>query len=297
MEKKILQRLAIIAVIIGIIMWLYAINRPKSSESANALVFPYPTGRIEFAWEPIPNFSTNYLVKERFDKEYLNVSYNLYQFFLYVKRMPIYIPDIEGKLKTAWLPDDLKYLPIAESALKNDIVSGAWAAGIWQFMPATAQQYGLIINDEVDERYNFDKSTDAAIRYLWDLHGKFWNWALTLASYNRWPNAIANALEDQSVDNYYDLYLTEETSRYVFRILAIKYVIIEYLKKQDLIDKMIGGTYQKPKTTEVSVGKIDDFKTWCINHHHNYQTVRELNSWILGNTLPDGDWKIQVLAE
>jgi len=208
----------------------------KKEEKTPNFIFSYPEeSKINFAWEKVPLSWEYFYNKERFDKEFLISSNTLYQFYLYVKRYPLYIPYIEDKLKEHNIPDDFKYLAIAESALKNDVVSSAWAAWIWQFMPETAERFWLQVNDYVDERYNFEKSTDAAIAYFQKLYEIFWNRTLVAAAYNRWENGILRALEDQNVSSYYDLYLNEETSRYVFRILAIKYLIESYLNKKILL--------------------------------------------------------------
>jgi membrane-bound lytic murein transglycosylase D len=152
----------------------------------NSIVFEYPEQEIEFAWDKLPMNGKNFDNKERFDKEFLGTSNNLYQFYLYVKRYPEYIPYIEKELKKAWIHDDFKYLPIAESALRDDVVSSAGAWWIWQFMPETGKRYGLRIDEYVDERYDFEKATWAAIEYLSDLYEDFWDWALVAAAYNRW---------------------------------------------------------------------------------------------------------------
>lgn len=259
------------------------------------IIFTYPEWKIDFAWEVLPDLGENYFIKERFDKEFLNVSYNLYQFFLYVKRLPIYLPYIEEKLDEYNIPEDFKYLPIAESALRNDVVSSAWAAWIWQFMPGTAKEYWLIINENIDERYNFEKATLAAAKYLEYLHTLFWDWTLVAASYNRWQNWIKSALEEQKVDNYYDLYLNEETSRYVFRILAIKYVINDYYNKKSYIDKIIWWVYKNPETKVVKLWKVSDLKSWAKDNWQNYQTIKILNPWILKDSLPEWDWEVKIL--
>lgn len=261
----------------------------------NSIIFNYPWNNLDFAWEKLPDLRSNYFIKERFDKEFLNTSYNLYQFFLYVKRLPLYMWYIEEKLKENNIPEDFKYLPIAESALRNDVVSQAWAAWIWQFMPDTAREYWLIVNDEIDERYNFEKSTDAVIKYLKYLYGIFNNRTLVAAAYNRWQNWIKASLKEQKVDNYYDLYLNEETSRYVFRILAIKYVIKDYESKKSYIDKIIGWVYEKPKTRTIKVWKIDDLKKWSIDNWQKYQTIKILNMWIKKDFLPEWEWEIKIL--
>jgi len=202
-------------------------------------------------------------IKERFDKEFLGTAHNLYQFYLYVKRYPVFIPDIEQALSDWWIPDDFKYLPIAESALRNDIVSSAWAAGIWQFMPETAREYNLRVDELIDERYHFEKATQAAVEHIGDLYSSFWNWTLAAAAYNRGTWWIQRALESQRVDDYYDLYLNEETSRYVFRILWIKYMLQAYLKEPEIINTLIGWVHKKPLTDIVVVGKIENLALWA----------------------------------
>jgi soluble lytic murein transglycosylase-like protein len=117
------------------------------------------------------------------------------------------------------------YLPVIESALRNVSYSSAGAAGIWQFMPATAERYGLLVNDSIDERLDFEKSTEAAIVYLQDLYERFGNRTLVAAAYNRGENGLQRDMARQDVDNFYDLWLNEETSRYIFRILATKEIM------------------------------------------------------------------------
>lgn len=264
------------------------------STNENSIVFNYPDDKIEFAWKVID--TNNFYTKQRFDKEYLNISYNLYQFFLYAKRMPLYIPYIEEKLKEYELPQDLKYLPIAESALREDIVSSAWASWIWQFMPETAREYWLIVNENIDERYNFEKSTDAALTYLKYLHKKFDDWPLAIASYNRWQNAISKALKEQNTNNYFDLELNDETSRYFFKILAIKYVILDYETKKEKIDKVIGWTYKPQDFEYLEINyEIKDIKSWVIENNYKYKDIKTLNPWILWDYLPKGERKIKVL--
>lgn len=292
-----LTKYLLIIAIILITIFLIVFNIFFKSFSSNwsAIFFSYPESELEFAGEKLPDFEENYFIKERFDKEFLNISYNLYQFFLYVKRLPLYMWYIEEKLDEYNIPSDFKYLPIAESALRNDVVSTAGAGWIWQFMPDTAREYGLIVNDDIDERYNFEKATDAAVKYLDYLHWLFGNRTLVAASYNRWQNGIKKALEDQKVDNYYDLYLNEETSRYVFRILAIKYVVQDYEKRKSYIDKVIGGQYKSPKTTWIKVWKIEDLKKWATENNQKYETLKTLNMWIKNDSLPEWNWEITII--
>ncbi|MDD5769683.1 MAG: lytic transglycosylase domain-containing protein [Candidatus Gracilibacteria bacterium] len=289
------QLIIFFIILITIFLIVFNILSKKNNSINNNIIFSYPGKDLEFAGEELPDFDKNYFIKERFDKEFLNTSYNLYQFFLYVKRLPLYLPYIEEKLKENNIPLDFKYLPIAESALRNDVVSGAGAAGIWQFIPETAKEYSLIVNDNIDERYNFEKATIGAINHIKDLYSTFKNRTLVAAAYNRGKTGIQNALKDQNVDNYYDLYLNEETGRYVFRILAIKYVIKDYESKKAYINKIIGGVYLEPKIKIIKVGKIDDLKKWALENGQNYQTIKNLNMWILKDFLPDGNWEVKIL--
>ena len=279
-----------------LLFWVFLLS--KFQKANDTLVFPYPSWMLEFSWEKVPiDGVDDFFNKERFDKEFLLTSNNLYQFYLYVKRYPLYIPYIEEKLKKAHIPDDFKYLPIAESALRDDVVSSAGAGGIWQFMPETAKRYGLRVDDFIDERYHFEKATDAAILYIQDLYKIFWNWTLVAAAYNRWENGLKRALENQWVNNYYDLYLNEETSRYVFRILAIKYVMLSYFERKEFIDRLIGWIPEKPHTKEVSVSQISDLAVWSQENGYNYKDVKIFNRWIIWESLPQGDWKIRVLEK
>lgn len=249
--------------------------------------------KVNFAGENVPFEGKYYYNLEKFERELSVTRYNLYQFVLYHKRDPLYIPYIEKKLKAAGIPDDFKYLAIAESGLRNESLSSAWAWGIWQFIPGTAKQYGLQVTDSVDERYNFELETDAAIKYFQKLYDDFHNWTLVAAAYNRWENGLRRAMDDQGVTSYYDLYMNEETTRYVFRILAIKYLMENRYKIFNAND--LGDFFVEPKTRVVEVFNIPDIKTWCQEKKHDYAMVRQLNQWILGDSLPEGNWKIRVL--
>jgi len=144
--------------------------------------------RVNFAGEKVSFEGKYYYNLEKFEKELSVTRFNMYQFVLYHKREPLYIPYIEKKLKAAGIPDDFKYLAIAESGLRNESLSSAGAGGIWQFVPDTAKQYGLQVTDTVDERYNFELATDAAIAYFQKLYKDFHDWTLVAAAYNRGEN-------------------------------------------------------------------------------------------------------------
>lgn len=268
------------------------------STSEQWISFKYPDLPIYLADSKVPmQGDENYDIKERFDKEFLLTSNNLYQFFLYVKRYPLYMPYIESELRKKWLPEDIKYLAIAESALRNDVVSSAGAAGIWQFMPETAKAYWLRVDKQIDERYHFEKSTQAALKYLAKLHNDFKDWPLSFAAYNRWENGLKRDIDSQWVKSYYDLYLNEETSRYVFRILAIKYVLNSYFEHKWVIDKLIGGTYSLPDTEIIMLWETPDLRTWSHKNGYIYKDIKNLNKWIVWDSLPEWVWKISVLKK
>jgi len=196
---------------------------------------------MDFAGENAPlNISD---VKERFERELL-VNANLdASTLLIIKRANRAFPLIEPILKKNGIPDDFKYLAVIESALVN-AVSPAGARGVWQFMPETAKERGLEVNETVDERYHLEKSTDAACKYLLAAKLKFGSWTLAAASYNGGMAGVNKQIEIQKVNNYYDLLLNDETSRYVFRILALKEIMKNpekygfILSKQELYENL-----------------------------------------------------------
>lgn len=289
MKKKhiILSRIWVVTFIIFIIIFKYNFNN-------KSIFFSYPWTKIEFAWEKVPMDSTYFFNQERFDKEFFITSYNIYQVILYIKRSPLYMPYIEEKLKENDIPDDFKYLAVAESALLNNALSTARAAWIWQFMPDTAKRFWLRVDDQVDERYNAEKEADAAIKYFKVLYKDLWNRTLVARAYNRWENGIKNAMKKQNVDNFYDLYLNDETSRYVFRILAIKYVMQDYESKKWVIDKLIWDKYYPSETKTIKTNKIDDLYDFASKNNTNYKNIKLLNPWIIWDTLPEWEWEIKI---
>lgn len=171
-------------------------------------------------------------------------------------------------------------------------MSSAGAAGIWQFMPDTARRYGLQVDDYIDERMDFVKSTDAAMRYLRDLYDIFGSWTLAAAAYNRGENGLQRDLAWQFVDTYYDALLNNETARYVYRILALKEVLEN---RSNYIDPaVLGDPYPRYVTRTVNVGQLSNIAQWAKDNGYTYLQIRELNPWIKGNQLPAGNWELQV---
>ncbi len=173
--------------------------------------------------------------------------FTLYQFLLYHKYAKKYFPYIDSYLHEVDIPDDFKYLAVAESSLKNDAVSRVGAAGIWQLMPETARRYGLRVDDEIDERFNFERSTRAAGAYLLYLHSIFQNWTLAAAAYNRGEGGLQRDIDSQPhTKTYYDLVLNNETSNYIYRIVAIKYLMQNRWKI--FSSEMLGDVFENPAT-------------------------------------------------
>ncbi|MDE6702437.1 MAG: lytic transglycosylase domain-containing protein, partial [Muribaculaceae bacterium] len=193
-------------------------------------------------------------------------------------------PGIAPILKANGVPDDVIYLACAESSLNPRAYSPAKAAGFWQFLASTAKQYGLEVNDEIDERYNLEKATAAACRYLKKALQKYGDWPTVMASYNAGMGRISGELEKQISDNSFDLYLNDETSRYVFRIMAIK-TILENPSAYGY--KLTPNQLYRNtdcKIVEVS-GPVEDWATWAQKHGISYAQLKEENPWIRSRSL------------
>ena len=249
-----------------------------STYSVYALPVP---DSITFADELVP--LENFDVREALDKELHKITYWHSETILYFKLAHRYFPQIEKVLAENNIPDDFKYLAIAESGL-SDVVSPAGAAGFWQFMKKTAISYGLEVNSEVDERYNIEKSTKAACRFLKDAYRKYGNWALVSASYNMGQGNLDKQIKRQKNKNYYDLLLNSETSRYVYRLIAFKLIIgnpHDYgfkFRKKDL--------YPQIATYEVKLDSaVTDFAAYSDNYNTNYKMLKYFNPWLRDNVL------------
>ncbi|MCB0702292.1 MAG: lytic transglycosylase domain-containing protein [Ignavibacteriae bacterium] len=222
-------------------------------------------------------------LRERAEREFLLLMQQTGQVLLYFKRSERYFPLYETYLKRFNLPDDLKFVSVAESALYMSR-SSAGAEGLWQIMPATARSLGLRVDEYVDERRHPEKSTIAGLQYLSEGHKQFKSWALAIAGYNRGKNGIANDLNFQMKDKYTDLYLNEETSRYYFRILIIKEIMKNPMKYGFDISKIRG--YKDPEVKEIKVDSaINNVAQWANDNGTDYKTVKLLNPWILKREL------------
>lgn len=243
--------------------------------------------KMDFSGEEVPTFMAD--VQERLDKEMItNMNYHT-NTTLVIKRANKVFPIIEPILAKYGVPDDFKYLAVIESSLVN-AVSPAGARGVWQFMPATAKEKGMEVSDEVDERYHLEKSTEAACKYLLGAKEKFGSWTLAAASYNGGMNGISKKMEEQQVDNYYDLLLTEETSRYVFRILALK----EIMSKSDKYGFSIPKEalyYTIPTKKIVVDSSITDLAKFAKTQGVNYKILKIHNPWLRDKKLTNTSGK------
>jgi len=237
--------------------------------------------KISFAGEPVPMKHAD--VMERFEREiYVNVYWQS-NMILLMKRAGKFLPTIEKILREQGVPEDFKYLAMAESGLMN-VVSPAGARGFWQFMPGTAKDYNLEVNDDVDERYHLEKSTIAACKYLKSAYSKFGNWTSVAASYNMGITGIGKRKQEQNQSDYYDLHLVEETSRYLFRILAFKEIFENPVKYGfEFSEKDI---YKQPLYRDLVVDQsISSLAQWAIKHNSNYKLLKIHNPWLRSSKL------------
>lgn len=249
--------------------------------------------QMTFAGEKVP--LERWDIQEQFERELLYNYYNQYS-TLYILRLSTrYFPLIEQRLKANGVPDDFKYLCVAESALRNQ-VSSAGAVGFWQFMKGTAPTYGIEINNDVDERYHVLKSTDAACKYLKDAHDKFGTWTAAAASYNCGMGGYNKFSSFQQTSDYYNLLLPEETMRYVFRIITFKYL----MSKAEELGYIIPTTdaYKPVPTKKITVSEtIPDLAQFAINNGTNYRMLKMLNPWLREHSLavkPGKTYEIEI---
>jgi len=233
--------------------------------------------RISFAGEAVP--MEYFDVRENLDRELLSTVYFHSQTIRYIKNMPRYFSIIEPILKSNGIPEDFKYLSVAESGFDTRAYSPAKAAGLWQLLESTAKENGLQINAEVDERYNIEKSTEVACRMFKSAYQKYGSWALVAASYNGGRAGLDQKIATQKVKSYYDLLFVEETTRYVFRILALKLVMEDPEEYGFKVDKK--DLYPIIETQNVEVkGSIADLAGYAINKGINYKILKMFNPWL-----------------
>ena len=244
--------------------------------------------KVLFADEEIP--LEQFDVREALDRELLSNAYFHSQTIRYIKLAPRYFPVIEPILKEMGIPDDFKYLAVAESGFNPRAASPAGAIGFWQFLEGTAKEYGLEVNKEVDERYHFEKSTYAFCSYLRASYNKFGSWTLAAASYNGGMARVQSQQTRQKMTEYYDLLFVEETQRYVFRIAALK-LIMENPEQYNFVVKE-DEKYPYIKTREVVInGPVKNFADFAIEQGINYKLLKDFNPWLRDDKLTNAAGK------
>ncbi len=245
-----------------------------------------------FAGERVP--LERFDVVESLDRELIVNSYFHSQTIRLIKLAPRYFSIIEPILKEQGIPDDFKYLAVAESSLDPSAVSYAGAIGFWQFMTGTAKDYGLEINNEVDERYHVEKATYAACKYLKDAYEKYGDWTMVAASYNAGMRGVERQMERQKSETYYDLLFVSETQRYVYRIIALK-LILENPKKYNF-DISEEEKYPLIPTKEVEIKTpVTDFADFAHQYGINYKLLKEFNPWLRQSYLTNPAGKKYVI--
>lgn len=240
-----------------------------------------------------------YDLRERMDRELISFCYMHSTTLLMIKRANRYLPEVERILREEGLPDDFKYLMLIESNCNPLSVSGVGAAGLWQFMPATAREYGLEVSSTVDERYHIEKSTRAACAYLRDAYRKTGCWFAAAASYNAGQGGIVKQMQRQDAATALDIYLNSETSRYMFRIMAAKVILSEperygFCFRPDQLYPPFDYTVVMVDTA------VADWALWAKQHKITYAQLRDANPWIRSHELVNKSGKryeIRILTE
>ena len=300
MKKKnktfIFSTLAVVLSTVAIAMQIFVFATHRRSEDEkyaemlkehfHNFAAPVPQS-VEFCGQKVP--LNNTFVTEALDRELSYLTYQHATTFLILKRAFRYFPLIEPVLKQNNVPDDLKYLAVAESSL-NNAVSPAKAEGFWQFMPTTAKEYGLIVNAEYDERYNIEKSAAAACRYLKGSYSRLKDWPLACAAYNCGEGGIKARMNEQKVNNYWDLALNTETARYVYRIIAYKIIMQDpqaygfYIRKADCHQPLEYDTVTIDST-------INDFYSFAKQIGTEYKYFRMANPELQAKKLTNKEKK------
>lgn len=272
-NKALLSTFVVILISGMMIFGIAGDNKDKLLREGTPMYFPTS---VEFAGEPAPLQISD--VRERLDRELL-INANLdATTVLIIRRANRAFPIIEPILQKYGVPDDFKYLAVIESGLIN-ATSPSGAKGVWQFMPDTAKEKGMEVNELVDERYHLEKSTEAACRYLLAAKEKFGSWTLAAASYNGGMSGVGKRIDEQKVSNYYDLGLTEETARYVFRILALK----EIMKNPAVYGFSIyeSDLYSRIPAKKIEVDStISDLADFAKTQGINYKILKIHNPWL-----------------
>jgi hypothetical protein len=265
---------------------IYVVSTPDESILQRIYSVPLPE-KVTFCGKEVP--VNLFYVQEALERDLITNCYMHGTTLQTIKRANRYFPVIEPILKKNNIPDDMKYLCVAESGLRN-VVSPAKAEGFWQFLKETGKEYRLEVNDDIDERYHLEKATQAACDYLNKSYSNYQDWELVAAAYNAGNARVNSTIATQKTQNYYDMVFNQETARYVYRIIALKYVMenpIEYgfYIKNNELSPLIPTETLKVDTTITS---LVDF---AIKYEIPYIVLKELNPWLRSSTLPNKSGK------
>jgi hypothetical protein len=288
-----------VLLILGLLaaLWLGPVGvapPPPPSAPPGLVAFPYfrVPERLYLCGEEVPLNEPQ--VREELDREFTIVVWSRAQTTMWLKRAHRHFPEIEHKLRSARLPLDLKYVVLVESDLRPRARSPVGALGPWQFMGSTAQRFQLKCNDTVDERLELGVATDAALRYLSELHRRFRNWALALAAYNCGEGRIQKEMEAQGVNSFYHLSLPEETERYVHRILAAKIIVEDPARYgYDIPEDELYGLVEYDEISFTSSKEVP-VRTLAEACGSYYKAMKGLNPWIKGSSLPPGTYRLRL---
>jgi hypothetical protein len=254
----------------------------SAADAINANLHVDKNGKYDLAGEEVP--MNNFDAVERLDREIVGNTYLHGSTILNLKLAARYFPYFEKTLAENNVPDDMKYLAVIESNLRN-VISPAGAKGLWQFMEATGKAYDLEINKEVDERYHVEKSTLAFCRHIKDLKNALGSWTLASAAYNAGQGRINTEQKSQRANNFYELSLVDETSRYPFRIIALKEIMKDPKKYGFSLDEdNLYAPINNYSIVEVN-GKVDNWGDFAIKYGTNYRMLKVYNPWIINHFL------------
>jgi membrane-bound lytic murein transglycosylase D len=293
MMPKIMRLFTFIGVIAITSLFIKGIDKAKSeppkstSDKYEIQALELPEN-LNLAGERVPTERQH--IRERMDRELLVNTYWQSNGLLLLKRANKYFPILEPLLKEYGLPDDFKYLAVAESALIDE-TSSVGAAGMWHFMKNTGKEYGLEINQNVDERYHIEKSTKVAAQYLIKAKKRFGSWTLAAAAYNAGNYGVSRRLEAQGVTSYYDAFLPNETERYVLRIIALKEVLSNPRKYGFKFEEKDLYTMEKTRTIKVD-SAITNIALFAKNFGLNYKELKLHNPWLRQNKLNNRSQKV-----
>lgn len=291
---RILLILLVLLLFFGVDQWTKRAEKeaPGTNVQYYKIVSMPAPDSLSFAGEEVP--LDMFYVKEALDRELAVNTYWHSSTLQLIRKSSRWFPLYDSILSSKGIPEDFKYLSVIESGLSN-VVSPAGAVGYWQFMKETAKEYELEVNKEVDERYNIIKSTVAACDYLLESHEKYSDWALVAAAYNAGNNGVRRRMEQQKAVSYFDMLFSEETSRYVYRILAIKLIFENpesygfYLEEDDY--------YQPIPVHNVEVsGKVESWADFARSHGISYKLLKYFNPWLRQTYLKNRKKKTYIIS-